>query len=589
MAWQGVQDALGVNTISEATTSSVYSQDGHSQAGQESQRRSSSSAHDGFYKSTSSNQSTQSFVEPRLTHDFLEQTRNLGLGTPTPPPSGSPIPRDTVLSKPEYSMAPPPVRRCQNAADYSTLPIPVTIPPHGITTNLMTPRRLQIPHYLRSSRLQLVPTKYLMDKDKAKGVFYLSLSPFSPPSSSSFTSFPLPSSSTSQLVLSKHGKDLIKIWSVATGALQGTIKYTSYVNAQIRSREFFVRSHAVVSEFATLAAVSASFGSSLEIWNWSKRKKAQTIDNASRWACARVDAFYTRGPSLSIYREKEESIFLFRVAGASDAESVSSAGSYGRKPYIESGRINLRDIKTLPFVPKYPELAISHDTLVAVAGPRPGDPPRSQAAILLAWQISEDSKLCRWLVPIHPEIQRCLPIAVAVEGGTTCVSIWIPPNHYEVSVTGGKYRRVPVHAANRYVLFWDILSNATRMYLIPNTLAVVSPDCRFVAYCDPATQRFAILEATTGDELWRWPDPAGRLEGLAGYSQFENLDHVMDFQFEGNLLVVGDSVGAVGVYEIREGRAGAGSQHSRDVVSIVPSAGISYMGKPSAIIGELES
>ena len=89
--------------------------------------------------------------------------------------------------------------------------------------------------------------------------------------------------STSSSVLStKHGKSTIRVWSVSEGAVQTVIKFAAYTEPQSRSREYLVRSHAILSESASLIALATRFGRSLEIWNWTEKKCLQSMENADR-------------------------------------------------------------------------------------------------------------------------------------------------------------------------------------------------------------------------------------------------------------------------------------------------------------------
>ena len=382
--------------------------------------------------------------------------------------------------------------------------------------------------------LQIIPVRYFLDKDKAQNIYLVDVSP------------------SASIVASKNGNNVIKIWSLMLGSLQTSIKFTSYVNAQVRSREYFLRSHAILSESATLVGVTAGFGQALEVWNWTKRKRLQVIDEAHRWAAVRADVYRCGWAPLAVYRGlAAERVDLFRVCPDATGSLFKS------KVFAETRPLDLRD-PALPFVPRFPELAYSATSpvLVAAAGPRPGDPPRSHAVLLAAWQLAvhhgEPHRLYRCLVPEHPEIQNALPVYVAVHGGT-CVSIWIPANHRDVADGGNNYRHVAVPVPTRYVVSWDLASNTTRLFGIPNVLSCISPDCRLVAYCDASTSCLFVLDvATGGEEVCRWPE----LHSPAGYGQLDDLSKVTEFAFsgDGKLLVIGDERGGVGAYELRDMR-----------------------------------
>jgi len=164
------------------------------------------------------------------------------------------------------------------------------------------------------------------------------------------------------------------------------------------------------------------------------------------------------------------------------------------------------------------------------------------------------------------------------------VSIWIPASYRAVPVPasrGGQgYNLQPVKVTSRYVLVWDFSANLTRTFRIPNAISCVSPDCRYVAYCDArgteggARGTLVILDATTGKQLWYvprrecenrskadpcrcWPDPeAGIMDSgpRPGFEQLERLGKVTELSFaaDGGFLFVGDLEGNIGVYEIRE-------------------------------------
>ncbi|KAK3348795.1 hypothetical protein B0T25DRAFT_519167 [Lasiosphaeria hispida] len=402
--------------------------------------------------------------------------------------------------------------------------------------------------------LNISPLRHLMaEKGKTQDIAHIDCSP------------------TASYVAARHSNKYLRIWSMPKNAIHASIKVTSYVPPQPRSREYFVRSHAILSENAGLIGITTHFGLTLDIYNFTKggssSKKVQVIDDAHRWAASQLDAYHTNYAPLVVYRPKGDRIdrfFLARHPGA-------------KKPFWEDATNAIELLKAdLPFVPKFPELAYSANSpfLVAAAGPRPGDPPRAQATILIAWQMTPvaDNKLqarspvdtirsmeddshhkpYRFCVPDYPALQTALPSCLAAHG-TLAVSIWIPANHTEVQLPGNKYKRKPMPAAERFILVWDLPANATRIFAIPNVQACISPDCRWVAYCDANGGLFVVLDVARGEEIWRWPDAAkGGASALFG--QLENLQKVTVFEFsaDSQMLVVGDATGGVGVYKVKE-------------------------------------
>ncbi|KAK0669891.1 hypothetical protein QBC41DRAFT_248818 [Cercophora samala] len=407
------------------------------------------------------------------------------------------------------------------------------------------------------SRIAITPSRHLTDKGKSSQILHIDTSP------------------ANMFVATKHDPKVVKIWAIAKSALHSTIKITSYVQPQVRSREYFIRSHAILSENATLIGITSHFGLTLEIWNFCKggtgAKKVQVIDEAHRWAASKRDAYHTDYAPLVVYRPKGDRIDRFFLARHPSA----------KKPFWEDSTHSIELLKAeLPFVPKFPELAFSSDSpfLVAAAGPRPGDAPRAHATILVAWLMkpTSDSKLrartpnatvsslededrhapYRVNIPEYPALQTALPASL-IAHGSLAVSIWIPANHTDVAVPGGKYRRQPLPAPERFVLVWDLPGNSTRIFAIPNVQACISPDCRYVAYCDANAGQFVIIEVETAEEIWKWPEAVrGKKQYMAGFGgQFEDLHKVTVFEFspDGRMLVVGDDKGHLGVYEVEKG------------------------------------
>ncbi|KAK3376953.1 hypothetical protein B0T24DRAFT_233264 [Lasiosphaeria ovina] len=439
------------------------------------------------------------------------------------------------------------------------------------------------PHH---TRVEVTPAWHLKDKGKSTEVLHIDCSP------------------TASYVVTKHATKLVKIWSVAKNALHASIKITSYVQPQVRSREYYIRSHAILSESATLVCVTTHFGLTLEIYNFAKGsgKKVQVIDEAHRWAASQLDAFKTDYAPLVVYRPKGDRLDRFFV--------VRNPGA--KKPLWEDANNSIELLRAgLPFVPKFPELAYSANSpyLVAAAGPRPGDPPRVQATILIAWELTpvSDEKLqarspvntirsdgsgeaderhkpYRFIVPEYPALQTSVPACLAAHGNIA-VSIWIPANHTDVPMPGGKFMRKPVAAPERYVVIWDLPSNTTKVFAIPNVQACVSPDCRLVAYCDVNAGQFVVVDVANMEDVWRWPDSAKGAPQKPGesFAQFESLSKISVFEFSpnGQMLVVGDAAGAVGVYQVREV---GGTYELLD-----PSSVNMQMGIKSGTIAELQS
>ncbi|KAK0640790.1 hypothetical protein B0T16DRAFT_379164 [Cercophora newfieldiana] len=380
-------------------------------------------------------------------------------------------------------------------------------------------------------------------------------------------------STTATTLASKHGNKMIKVWSVGSGVVQSTIKISCYTTAQARSREYFVRSHAILSEPTTLMAIAAGFGDSLEIWDWAKKKRLQTIDKADRWAAVRSNIYESAWSPLVTYRGDTDCIDLY-------------AATHDKKPFRRSHTIELRRAG-LPVLPKYPELAFSSTSplLVTASGPRPprvGHPPPERETLLVAWEIQGhggpvtndsastivSSEPYRVVAPWqHTELDTALPSSLATYG-SVAVSIWIPASYRAMPVPaarGGQgYNLQPVKVHSRYVLIWDFSANSTRTFRIPNAISCVSPDCRYVAYCDArgtdggARGSLVILDATTGKQLWCWPDPeAGIMDSgpRRGFEQLERLGKVTELSFaaDSGFLFVGDIDGNIGVYEIHEG------------------------------------
>lgn len=409
--------------------------------------------------------------------------------------------------------------------------------------------------------------------------------------------YSIDTSADSTVLASRHGKSHIRVWDLRARTLWTTIKVPFYVQIQPRSRDYFIRSHAILSETHSLVAISAGFGQSIEIWNWSKRKKLQTISNATRWAAVRSGVYESCRCPLATYSEDDNYINLYPVLPKN-------------KPFGKPRTIDLRKAG-LPHLPKMPELAFSPTgpLLIAAAGPRPprpGNPPPAHAALLMAWQLDGDKAShtpYKFLhTTYHPELENSLPLHLETYG-SVAVSIWESAKFRTIG-RPGMWQVEPITITERVVLVWDFsgLVDKTMTYFIPAVLACISPDCRFVAYCDPGGRKggdvqgvLAVLDVTEGGrELWRldasttdadlvtadlgrksnrWSRKSSdtkqsghqsdksseivRVEGLELLAQ--NLEKVTELAFsgDGSRLLVGDEKGEIGVYEFRlEGHHG---------------------------------
>ena len=374
----------------------------------------------------------------------------------------------------------------------------------SLVTNPLKPR-------LPSHRLEITPAKHLTNKGKNQDITHIDISP------------------TGTLGATRHTSKQLKVWSMTRNVVTSIIKTTSYVPPRTRSREYFVRSHAILSEAAGFIAVSTHFGFTLEIYSIAKPsspRRVQSLDDAHRWAISRLPDI-----GIAVYRPKTDRIDHFVLEPS-------------KKPLKAdpSREINLA-AANLPYVPKFPELtfAIDGPLLVAAAGPRPGDPPRPNPILLAAWLPGSIIPV-RVSLPEDEVLKTALPAALGA-CGSRAVSVWIP---------AGTEQGKP--AAERAVLVWDVSSGKTEVFTIPNVQAAVSPDCKWVAYCDALAGRFVVLDvARGGNEVWRWPD-VSKKSGVASFGQFECLASVTVFEFtvDGKGLLVGDASGGVGVYKVKE-------------------------------------
>ncbi|KAJ6445168.1 WD40 repeat-like-containing domain [Purpureocillium lavendulum] len=395
-----------------------------------------------------------------------------------------------------------------------------------------------------STSFDLGFNKQLVSDDKRinNSIFYLDVSP------------------GSKVLASKHGNNILKIWGIENGTLESSIKFTSYTEAHSRSRDYLIRSHAILSEASNLIAVASRFGRTIEIWNWGKKKCLQTLDDADRWTAASTEAYGGHGgcSPLAVYRADDSRIDLFTA-------------TQEKKPFAKQRSIDLKQAN-LPFVPQYPELALSATSplLVAAAGPRPpraGHPPPEKETLLVAWDTNTDgygsNKPFRVARPWqHEEISTAIPCDLCAYGSVV-VSIWIPASFRAMAVPpsrgGTGYNLVPVKVPSRYVLVWDISANSTHTFAIPNCTACVSPDCRYVAYCHAsgtgigARGCLCVLDVMDGREVWCWPDK----DALAidsgpkpGFEQFNDLSLVTELAFspDGRCLIIADRNGRMSVY-----------------------------------------
>ncbi|KAB5533475.1 hypothetical protein GE09DRAFT_1144058 [Coniochaeta sp. 2T2.1] len=419
-------------------------------------------------------------------------------------------------------------------------------------------------------QIDIVPAEGLSD-GKGPGIHHVEISP------------------TGSTIATQHANNTIKVWSITTGAVDGLIKYSSKVTPGPRSRMYFLRPHAILSENSTLVAITASYGNTIEVWNWTKKKKVQSIDYAARWACYPGDVFEANMRPIAVYRSDADRIDLY------------TASRDGKKPFNESRRIILKNAD-LPFVPKFPDLAYSATgpLLVGAAGPRPGAPPEAQQTILLAWQIDEQQgenpRPYRWVVPEHAELSGALPAALATYG-SVAVSIWFPANYRHVITARGESKKIPIPTPSRHVLVWDLATNRTRFFSIPNVLSCISPDCRYVAYCAPEQNRFAVLDVASGLEVWSGPDELDLKQAgsstlpAASRQLLGDLSKVSEFRFtdDSGLLHVADVEGGVGIYEVRQAGGGGGRNGSVSTASgsVAPGGayGFGEMGRELGRVG----
>ncbi|KAF4119827.1 hypothetical protein GMORB2_4493 [Geosmithia morbida] len=357
---------------------------------------------------------------------------------------------------------------------------------------------------------------------------------------------------SSSTVATKHGNNIIKFWSVPTGSLFTSVKVQAYIEARSRSRDYIIRSHTILSESAQLAAIATHFGRTIEIWNFTKPKRLQTIEDADRWVASRFESYGSGWSALAAYRSRDSVIDLF------------AATTRDKKPFLKVRTIDLRKAG-LPLLPQFPELAISSTSplLIAASGPRTpraGHPPPDRETLLVAWDISDyrdvSSKPYRVVRPWqHRELETAMPCELVIYGDII-ISMWIPAGHRTVTKTKAsgdfEYTLAPTPVPFRYVLVWDLSENSTRTYGIPNTTCCISPDCRFVAYCHIADKRskLAILDAQSGDELWS----VGGEGAQTSLQSMGDLAKVTEIGFSPDSLhiILGDSDGNASLFDVRE-------------------------------------
>lgn len=379
-------------------------------------------------------------------------------------------------------------------------------------------------------------------------------------------------SPASYILVSKHGDKTIKVHGLPQCNLQTSLKVNFYVQMQDRSRDFFVTSHAILSETRSLLAAATRFGDTLEIWNWALKKRLQTIDAVYRWAVARSDIYATPFRPLACYREVEDAIYLYPVTDTHDQAHPN--GPSKAKPFGNPTILSLH-AAGLPCVPKLPELAYSSTAplLVAAAGPRaprPGHSPPEHAAMLIAWDLSSSylsttatQRPSYFCMPTqHKGLETALPCGLAVHGDWT-VSIWIPHN-VRVIGSSGVWQVEPVKVPSRFVLVWNMAEDTTSVFSIPNenTVACISPDCRYVAYRQglgkggrdgrDGRPSLVILDALDGGrELGRTPASLNQRHAIADDGSIDpSRVSSLCFSSDGGLLIVGNRDGSMEVYKV---------------------------------------
>ncbi|KAJ4394894.1 hypothetical protein N0V93_004114 [Gnomoniopsis smithogilvyi] len=395
----------------------------------------------------------------------------------------------------ELVWAPTETKNFQHGAFFDEAPPSPIIPSHSsLKTPVRDTARLPVFAISPADKIFIEPADLKLEADATGPAVHLvraaMLASKNKGEHHSSTVYAVDISPASYIIASKHGDKTIRIHSLSPqnpGTLQATLKTSFYVQMQERSRDFFVTSHAILSETRSLVAVAVGFGHTLEIWDWARKKKLQVMDSAYRWAAPTCDIYDTNFCPLACYREDNDSISVFPVA----SPSLHGAPTPKNPPFGGPIVINLNHAAGLPHIPKLPELAISSTTplLVAAAGPRPprpGHPPPKHAAMLMAWTLPADGTsaphLWRVTLPTqHTQLEASLPCGLATHGNVA-VSIWIP---HGVRVIGrpGAWQVEPVAAVHeRYVLVWRLEEGTTSVFDIPNqnTLACMEAEERSV-------------------------------------------------------------------------------------------------------------
>ncbi|CAH0058217.1 unnamed protein product [Clonostachys solani] len=344
------------------------------------------------------------------------------------------------------------------------------------------------------------------------------------------------------VVAIKHANYSLQFWHIASGALQTTIEVPTYIDAGKRARDTYEVGHMLISDSVKLAAIITNFGRTLEIWNWAKKKKVQTIDDqVDRWAADRFESYSSTWNPLAVYKARPCVIDVYTAAPS-------------KKPYAKVRIIDLRKAE-FPYVPQQLELAIvsSSHLLVAAIGPKSakaGQPPPDREIMLVAWDISDYREVSHaprhFVRPLHhAEIELAVP-TILVGHENTVISVWVPPSHNvyrEAHPRTGlpEWKLSSVAGSTRHVLVWDLSGNITHVYQVPNTVTCVSGDCRFVAYSSIAygQTRIAISDAKSGKEVQSIQEIiSGRIVTELAFSR------------DSKLLMVGDADGNTNVFEV---------------------------------------
>jgi hypothetical protein len=191
--------------------------------------------------------------------------------------------------------------------------------------------------------------------------------------------------------------------------------------------------------------------------------------------------------------------------------------------------------------------------------------------MLVAWQIDDGdddsdnqrnaaqrNRPYRFIVPStqYPSLAGALPAMLACYG-SVAVSVWFPAN-YRYTRTGpgpDDWKRVSTEVNHRLVVVWDLITSETRVFSIPDVLSCVSPDCRFVAYCDTDRKRLIVVDVATGETSWEGPDERDQ----ESWKNHDMVGGVAEIRFseDGGMLLVGYIDGAVDIFEVKMRRHGA--------------------------------